>query len=584
MFSVESYTATNLEAKNCNPFLFHSLNFLDKNGQFLDYWIEYYRKLCPQNPQPPQGRPGSHPSKLRASPFVHYCAGRYFYEFDKDPFERMKRFNIPNDLVNALHFVNGTRVNSALGKSFDIIEPRSGNLLSKCQAITRKEVYDVVSCAFDAQKKWAQMSWIERRQILNRTASLLRKHVNELSEWEVRDNGKPIYEAKLDVLSCAETFEYFGGVNLAGEHIPYNEQEGRFAYTRREPFGVVGAIGAWNYPIQTASWKIAPAIACGNSICYKPSPLAPISSVLLALILQCAGLPDGVVNIVQGEADTGIAICECPLVKKVSFTGSLSTGKLIATSCANQNIKPVTLELGGKSACVIFEDADIEMAVTGAMLGNFLSQGQVCSNASKVLVHKDVYDKFMKILINRTEKLRIGDPLNEKTNIGASISLAHLVRVQQFIKSALEEGASLVTGGERINIPGLENGFFMSPCILTDVNSKMKVYREEIFGAVMLIIPFQNEEEAIKIANDTEFGLAGGVFTSNLRRAHEFATKINAGNIYVNTYNDVHPNVPFGGFGQSGYGRENGEAAISNYTQIKSVFLNVSQKLENPFV
>lgn len=366
----------------------------------------------------------------------------------------MKKFTVPNDLLGALHFINGTRIGDCGGNPFKIIEPRNGCFLAECKSASGDRIHDIASYASIAQKRWAKVSWIERREILSQTACLLRKHTNELSEWEVRDNGKPISEAKADVLSCADTFDFFSGVNLAGEHIPYDERIGRFAYTRREPFGVVGAIGAWNYPIQTASWKIAPAIACGNSILYKPSPLSPISSVLLALILQCAGLPDGVVNIVQGEAETGTAICECPLVRKVSFTGSVQTGKAIARACANRNVKPQTLELGGKSACIIFDDANLEMAVTGAMVANFLSQGQVCTNASKVLVHKDFIDEFTSLLTNRTENLRIGDPLNEMTNVGACISLEHMERVQQFIQGAVEEGASLLTGGERMTILG----------------------------------------------------------------------------------------------------------------------------------
>uniref|UniRef100_A0A914MF83 Aldehyde dehydrogenase domain-containing protein n=1 Tax=Meloidogyne incognita TaxID=6306 RepID=A0A914MF83_MELIC len=581
--AVKSYAETNDQDKGLSPFPKHELNFLDSKGELLPFWLDYYRKLSPQNPHPPQGQPGSHPSKLRSSQLLTSIAIQHFYEFVENPIERMRKFTVPNDLLAALHFVNGARINLVAGKLFKIIEPRNGNLLAECKSATGPDITLAVRVAFGAQKEWGKTSWIDRQQILNRTAILLREHVNELSGWEVRDNGKPISEAKADILSCADTFEYFAGVRLAGEHFPYDEQNERFAYTRREPYGVVGAIGAWNYPIQTASWKIAPAIACGNSIVYKPSPLAPISSVLLALLLQCAGLPDGVVNILQGEAETGAALCVSPLIRKVSFTGSVETGKAIAKACASENIKPVTLELGGKSACIVLEDAVMEVAVHGAMLANFLSQGQVCSNASKILVHKSLLDEFTKIVVDRTENLRIGDPLNDKTHVGACISLEHLQKVQSFIDGALKEGAKLLTGGERINIQGLEGGFYLSPCILTDIRPDMRVYKEEIFGPVMLIIPFDNDEEALKMANDTEFGLAGGIFTRDLRKAHLFASKMKAGNIYINSYNDVHPHVPFGGFNQSGYGRENGEAAIWNYTQIKSVYINVSNELNNPF-
>uniref|UniRef100_A0A915NBH6 Aldehyde dehydrogenase domain-containing protein n=1 Tax=Meloidogyne javanica TaxID=6303 RepID=A0A915NBH6_MELJA len=529
--AVKSYAETNDQDKGLSPFPKHELNFLDSKGELLPFWLDYYRKLSPQNPHPPQGQPGSHPSKLRSSQLLTSIAIQHFYEFVENPIERMRKFTVPNDLLAALHFVNGARINLVAGKLFKIIEPRNGNLLAECKSATGPDITLAVRVAFGAQKEWGKT-----------------EHVNELSGWEVRDNGKPISEAKADILSCADTFEYFAGVRLAGEHFPYDEQNERFAYTRREPYGVVGAI---------ASWKIAPAIACGNSIVYKPSPLAPISSVLLALLLQCAGLPDGVVNILQGEAETGAALCVSPLVRKVSFTGSVETGKAIAKACASENIKPVTLELGGKR--------------------------QVCSNASKILVHKSLLDEFTKMVVDRTENLRIGDPLNNKTHVGACISLEHLQKVQSFIDGAVKEGAKLLTGGERINIQGLEGGFYLSPCILTDIRPDMRVYKEEIFGPVMLIIPFDNDEEALKMANDTEFGLAGGIFTRDLRKAHLFASKMQAGNIYINSYNDVHPHVPFGGFNQSGYGRENGEAAIWNYTQIKSVYINVSNELNNPF-
>uniref|UniRef100_A0A914PD77 Aldehyde dehydrogenase domain-containing protein n=1 Tax=Panagrolaimus davidi TaxID=227884 RepID=A0A914PD77_9BILA len=335
--------------------------------------------------------------------------------------------------------------------------------------------------------------------------------------------------------------------------------------------------------MQTASWKIAPAIACGNAVVYKPSPLAPVSAVILAHILQHVGVPDGLVNIVQGGAHTGSAICQSRAISKVSFTGSVNTGKIIAQNAASDFVKPVTLELGGKSSCIIFEDSNIDLGVTGAMMANFFSQGQVCSNASKVLVHKCILEPFTKALVKRTSEMIIGDPLNEATRIGATISAEHLEKVKGYIDGATEEGAHLVHGGNRAVVNGLPNGYFLEPCILSNITPEMKVYKYEIFGSVLCIIPFETDEEALRIANDTPFGLAAGIFTNNLSKAHRFARKLHAGNIYINTFNDVSPYVPFGGFNQSGYGRENGKAAIENYTQIKSVFVNASNILENPF-
>uniref|UniRef100_A0A914BZM9 Aldehyde dehydrogenase domain-containing protein n=1 Tax=Acrobeloides nanus TaxID=290746 RepID=A0A914BZM9_9BILA len=475
----------------------------------------------------------------------------------------MKKFAIPQDLTKALHFIGGSRLNLLSPHKFMVMEPRNGSHLTECCSAERSQVEEAVLISRKAQKFWAAMPWLERGHILRRAAELIRSHVNEISLWEVRDNGKPIREAKADVLSCAETFEYFSGVDLSGQHIPYSDQDSRFAYTRREPLGVVGAVGAWNYPIQTATWKIAPAIACGNAIVYKPSPLAPISAVILAQLLQCAGVPNGIVNIVQGEAITGTAICESTGINKVSFTGSSSTGKKIVETCAKIHVKPVTLELGGKSSCIIFEDADMEMAVNGAMMANFFSQGQKVAESTAQLV--------------------IGDPLNEATHVGASISNEHMKKVKGYIDGAIKQGAKLIYGGEPVSVEGLESGFYLSPCILSGVTRGMTVYHEEIFGSVMLIIPFESDEEALKMANDTEFGLAAGVFTNDLSRAHSFAAMLEAGTVYINTFNDVSPLVPFGGFKQSGFGRENGRSAIEAYSQIKSVFVNTSKRLENAF-
>uniref|UniRef100_A0A1I7XKL8 Lipase_3 domain-containing protein n=1 Tax=Heterorhabditis bacteriophora TaxID=37862 RepID=A0A1I7XKL8_HETBA len=315
---------------------------------------------------------------------------------------------------------------------------------------------------------------------------------------------------------------------------------------------------------ETCTWKVAPALACGNAVVYKPSPLAPISAVILARLLKAAGLPDGIFNVIQGEAETGMALIDHPLVKKVSFTGSISTGKKIMQACATRNIKPVTLELGGKSSLIICEDADLESAVAGAMIANFYSQGQVCSNASKVLVHQSIIGQFTDLLKRKTLEMVVDDPLKESTRVGAHITQQHMEKVLAYIAGAVSEGAKIVCGGNRIVVSGLEEGYYLSPCILTDVKDHMTVYKEEIFGSVMLVIPFTTEEEAVEMANDTSMGLAGGVFTNNKN--------------FI-----LAPLVPFGGFDQSGFGRENGTAVIEHYTQIKSVFVNTNSKLPNPF-
>uniref|UniRef100_A0A1I7RSD3 Aldedh domain-containing protein n=1 Tax=Bursaphelenchus xylophilus TaxID=6326 RepID=A0A1I7RSD3_BURXY len=555
-----------------NPFLAHQLNFKNADGVISEFWINYYRQ---RGRSVPQDEPGSHPSKLRISPGVQIKASR--------PSRMSSKLSIPRTFLKNLHYVNGSYGSEGLSNKFVVYEPRSGEVLTEIGSATTQDVHEVVQVAKEGQKKWAQLGWQQRGEVLRRSAVLIRENVDLLADWEVRDNGKPINEAIADVLSCAETLDFFSNPNLAGQYLPYDGDDQKFAYTKREPLGVVGAIGAWNYPIQTASWKIVPAIACGNSIIYKPSPLTPVTTVLLAEILTMAGIPDGVVNIVQGEADTGTAICKHPDIRKVSFTGSVATGKRIAQNSNNENIKPVTLELGGKSACVIFDDADIEVAVHGAMMANFYSQGQVCSNASKVFVHSSIIEDFTNLLVNKVKAMKIGDPLDKSVHVGASISEDHINKVLGYVEDAVKHGAKKLYGGEKVKVPGLEKGFYMSPCILDNVQPSMRAYREEIFGPVLLIIPFEDEEEVLARANETDYGLAAGVFTTDLKRAHTFANRLAAGNVYVNTFNDVSPWVPFGGYNQSGYGRENGQAAIEHYSQLKSIFMNVSGKLDNPF-
>uniref|UniRef100_A0A7I4Z592 Aldedh domain-containing protein n=1 Tax=Haemonchus contortus TaxID=6289 RepID=A0A7I4Z592_HAECO len=548
----------------------HKLNFKDKDGDFLEYWLKYYRERGIDIPQDDQG---SHPASLRRSPLLDMKLTRHLQK---------KILNCKN-VTNALHYIGGAAVRLTAGKKFQVIEPRSGSTLAECHAATPDEVDRAVATAQEAQKTWSKMGWLERGLVLRNVAKLLREHCEVIARWESIDSGKPITEARMDVLSCVDTFNYYGGAiySQAGQHIPLGIE--RFAYTKREPLGVVGCIGTWNYPIQTCSWKVAPALACGNAVVYKPSPLAPISAVILAQILQLAGLPEGTFNVIQGDAETGQALVLHPLVKKVSFTGAVPTGKKIMQDCAARNVKPITLELGGKASLIIFEDADVESAVAGAMMANFYSQGQVCTNASKVLVHRSLEDNFVASLREKTKAMKIGDPLEETTRVGAHISREHMEKVKKYIDGAKAAGARVICGGEPIQVNGLEAGFYLSPCILSNIKKDMDVYREEIFGSVLLIIPFDTEEEAIGIANDTTLGLAAGLFTKDLARAHRVADRLHAGNVYVNTYNDVSPFVPFGGYGDSGFGRENGVAALEHYSQIKSVFVSIASKLENPF-
>lgn len=552
----------------------HSLNFKDSDGNLIEFWVEYFKKRG--RSEVPQGEEGSHPAQLRKSPVL---------ELKMRILPNMMNLNTLKDsklIEMSSHFVGGAHVEFPSEKQFTVMEPRSGKPLGTWHYATKNQVDQTVKTAKLAQKIWGESSWQERNDVLKKTAELLKTHSDDIAYWECVSNGKPITEAKADVLSCVETFNFYSGIShdLLGRHVPLDSS--RYAYTRRLPIGVVAAIGAWNYPIQTCSWKTAPALACGNSVVYKPSPLSPVTPLILAEILKSAGLPDGVFNVIQGDAETAQNLILHDDVSKVSFTGSIPTGKKIMKTCAERNIKPVTMELGGKSSLIVFDDADVDSGVSCAMMANFYSQGQVCSNASKVLVDRKILGEFTKKLVEKTTSLKIGDPLRKETQVGASISAEHRNRVEGFIRTAIAEGATKLCGGDRLNVQGLEGGYYLSPCILTDITPKMSVYRDEIFGAVLLIIPFDTEEEAVKIANDTEMGLAAGLVTKDLARSYRVSEQINAGNVYVNTYNDVSPLVPFGGIGESGFGRENGIAVLEHYTQLKSVFVNTGS-CPNPF-
>ncbi|GMS87448.1 hypothetical protein PENTCL1PPCAC_9623, partial [Pristionchus entomophagus] len=552
----------------------HKMSFGGKNGEVDPYWIEYYRqRKCTV----PVGEEGSHPGKLvEAEKLTMRISVRVTSKLVSSLANRAAALQRP-------HWIGGSAVELRGGTEFDVVQPRSGSVVSRCAGATRDQTAAAIGVARAAQPEWAERPWLARGDVLRKTAQLIREHLEPLSQAECEDNGKPIYEARMDVASCAETFDFYGGVgsSLAGAHFPLDSS--RFAYTRREPVGVVGCVGAWNYPLQTCSWKTAPALAAGNSVVYKPSPLCPLTARLLGEVLKEAGLPDGVYNVVQGEGETGAALVESPNVNKVSFTGSIPTGKRIMQACAARSIKPLTLELGGKSSLIILEDADVDSAVAGAMIANFFSQGQVCSNASKVLVHRSILGPFTERLVEKTRNMKVGDPFDESTRVGAAISREHMHKVKAYIDGAVAAGARLLYGGREVTVPGLEGGFYLEPAVLTGIQESMVVYKEEIFGSVLLVLPFDDESEAVRIANDTDMGLAAGVFTKNLSKAHKLAARLHAGNVYVNTYNDVSPFVPFGGYGQSGFGRENGVAALEHYTQTKSVFVNTDEKLTNPF-
>ena len=471
------------------------------------------------------------------------------------------------------HFIGG-RYRVAAGEEIVSIHPATAQPVARVTAADPALVGEAVAAARDAQAKWGATPAAERGRVLRRTADILRARNEELSEIETIDTGKPISETLVaDAASGADCLEYFGGIAaaIAGQHIDLG---GSFAYTRREPLGVVGAIGAWNYPIQIACWKSAPALACGNAMVFKPSELTPLTALKLAEAFQEAGLPDGVFNVIQGRGETGRALVEHPGVDKVSLTGSVPTGaKVMAT--AGAGIKPATLELGGKSPLIVFEDADLDNAVGGAMLGNFYSSGQICSNGTRVFVHRRVRDAFLERLLRRTEAIRLGDPLDPATQMGPLVSAAQRDKVLGYIESGKAEGAMLLTGGGTPRLQGFENGFFVEPTVFTDVTDSMRIAREEIFGPVMSVLFFEDEDEVVARANGTEFGLAAGVFTRDIQRGHRVIARLEAGTCWINAYNLTPVEIPFGGVKRSGFGRENSRAAIEHYTRLKSVYVEM---------
>ncbi|MGH8140051.1 MAG: betaine-aldehyde dehydrogenase [Steroidobacteraceae bacterium] len=476
----------------------------------------------------------------------------------------------------------GVRNTPGAAETFTTINPATGAVLARIKVAGATQIDAAVDAARNAQKKWALTSGAERGRILRRAAELLRARNADLARLETCDTGKPIQETSVvDVASGAECFEYFGGLaaSLAGEHLDLGPQA--FGYTRREPLGVVAGIGAWNYPLQIACWKSAPALACGNAMIFKPAELTPLTAARLQEVLAEAGLPDGLFQVVQGCAETGRLLTRHPHIRKVSVTGAVSTGKAVMADAA-PTLKHLTLELGGKSPLIVFDDARLDNAVSGALLANFYSAGEVCSNGTRVFVHRSIKAAFIDKLARRVGAMRIGDPLDPRTQVGSLISEKHMEKVLGYISRGKAEGARLVTGGSRISTGDLANGFFVAPTVFDECHDDMSIAREEIFGPVMTVLEFEDEDDVIERANATEFGLSAGVFTGDLARAHRTIARLQAGTCWINHYNITPIELPFGGMKMSGLGRENGRAAIEHYTQLKSVYVALAD-VECPY-
>ena len=477
----------------------------------------------------------------------------------------------------ASHFINGEYVEDTDGTPIDVIYPATGQCIGRVCGATDAVIEQAIESARHAQKNWANTSGTERGRILRRAADIIRERNRDLSILETYDTGKPLSETLyVDATSAADALEYFGGLagSLTGEHIPMGEN---WAYTVREPLGLCVGIGAWNYPTQISCWKGAPALACGNAMIFKPSETTPLCALKVAEILIEAGLPKGLFNVVQGLGEVGAKLVSDARVDKVSLTGSVPTGRKVYAAAA-AGIKHVTMELGGKSPLIIFEDADVENAVGGAILGNFYSSGQVCSNGTRVFVHEAIKEKFLERLSARLREAVIGDPLDEATNFGPMVSERQMKIVQNYIEIGQAEGARLICGGERLD----RDGFYLEPTVFADVRDDMTIAREEIFGPVMSVLDFNDEADVIARANDTEFGLSAGVFTNDLSRAHRVIAQLEAGSCFINSYNDAPVEAPFGGAKLSGVGRENSKAAVEHYSQMKSVFVRMGD-VEAPF-
>ncbi len=467
---------------------------------------------------------------------------------------------------------------AASGRTFAVHNPATGQPLAQVAEADAADVDAAAQRARDALDSgpWAKLSARDRGRLLRRLAELIERHADELAELETRNNGKPIFESRqIDLPLTAAVFDYYAGWadKIEGAVLPVS---GPFhAYTRREPVGVVAAITPWNFPLLLASWKLAPALACGCVVLHKPAEQTPLTALRLGELAAEAGFPPGVWSVLPGYGPTaGAALATHPLVDKIAFTGSTAVGHEVMRLAAGSN-KRVSLELGGKSPNIVFPDADLDAAARGAYNAIFYGKGEVCAAGSRLLVDRRIHDVFLAKLLDLARRLAPGDPMHPKTKLGPLVSQEQLDRVLGYIATGRREGAQLAIGGERASVPGHERGYFLSPTIFDQAQPDMAIVREEIFGPVLATMDFSDFDDAIARANATSYGLAAGVWTRDLALAHRAARALKAGTVWINTYNQYDPAAPFGGFGQSGFGRELGRPALDLYTETKTVWVNL---------
>ncbi|MGZ8430006.1 MAG: aldehyde dehydrogenase family protein [Candidatus Deferrimicrobiaceae bacterium] len=476
------------------------------------------------------------------------------------------------------HFIKGAWCKSQSGKTLDVLNPATGELLTRVPAGNARDVDSAVAAAKEAFATWGKTTSAERQGILLEIANRIQKRARDYAELESLNVGKPIRESmNIDIPLAIDHYRYFAGVlrNLQGTTQTVDPT--MLHFTLREPLGVVGHILPWNFPLLLAAWKLAPALAAGNTVVMKPAEQTPVTLLELANDLRDL-LPPGVLNVVTGYGpDVGAPLASHPGVRRLAFTGETTTGRLIL-QYASENIVPATMELGGKSPHIIFPDADVERAIEGVMIGVFLNQGEVCSAGSRLFVHDAIYDRFMKKLVAKVKGLKIGNPMKEDTQLGPIVSREQMEKVLSYIEIGKKEGATLLCGGTRVADPELAKGFFVTPAIFGDVKNKMRIAQEEIFGPVVSVIRWSDYDTMIEQANDIAYGLGAGLWTETLPLAIKTAKALQAGTVWINTYNALTAGAPFGGYKKSGFGRECAFDTLLHYTQIKSVFVSTAEK------